>query len=52
MDQVYIIVFLLKGVAGIAAGVQDEGTQAEIQTVCTVKKNSSTISQLCIVSQC
>ncbi len=52
VDQVYIIVFLLKSVAGIAAGVQDQGTQAEIQTVCTVKKNRSTFSQLCIVSQC
>ncbi len=29
VDEVYIIVFLLKGVAGITAGVQDQGTQAE-----------------------
>ncbi len=29
VDEVYIIVFLLKSVAGIAAGVQDQGSQAE-----------------------
>ncbi len=29
VDEVYIFVFLLKSVAGITAGVQDEGTQAE-----------------------
>jgi hypothetical protein len=29
VDEVYILVFLLKSVAGIAAGVQDQGTQAE-----------------------
>jgi hypothetical protein len=44
VDQVYIFVFLLKSVAGITAGVQDQSTQAEIQTVCTVKKNTSTFS--------
>ncbi len=38
VDEVYIVMFLLKSVAGITAGVQDQGTQAEIQTVCTVKK--------------